>query len=61
MLGRPLTKEEVEYRVIRNALDTILTVCGGGCVAPLIDKLTGLMWSEGEAEEIKAVRPDDWT
>jgi hypothetical protein len=47
-----LTKEEIEYAVIANAVDTLSVLCAGDR-DKIIDLLTGYLWGEEEASGIK--------
>jgi hypothetical protein len=47
-----LTKEEIEYAVIANAVDTLSILCAGDR-DKIIDLLTGYLWDEEEASWIK--------
>ena len=44
---------QAEYAVIKNAVRTLSIVCAGN-EAKVIDLLTGYLWDEEEAGEIKA-------
>ena len=47
-----MTKKEIEYTVIRNAVSTLATLCAGSDIK-IIDLLTGYLWDEEEAGGIK--------
>jgi hypothetical protein len=45
-------KKEIEYCIIRSAIDLLCAVCAGNR-DQVIDRLTGYLWDEGEAVYIK--------
>lgn len=47
-----MSKEQQEYAVIKNAIQTISVLCAAE-EDTVIDKLTGYLWDENEAEQIK--------
>ncbi len=47
-----MTKDEIEYAVIKNAVATLAVLCAGN-EDKIIDLLTGYLWCEEEAGEIK--------
>jgi hypothetical protein len=46
-------KQEIEYAVISNAVDTLSVLCAGNR-DKIIDLLIGYLWDEEEAGDIKA-------
>jgi hypothetical protein len=48
-----MDKQEIEHAVISNAVDTLSVLCAGSR-DKIIDLLTGYLWDEEEAGDIKA-------
>ena len=51
-----MTKNETEYVIIKNAVSTLAVLCTGS-EHKIIDLLTGYLWDEQEAGNIKASQP----
>jgi hypothetical protein len=52
-----MTKKEIEYSVIKNTLRILCVMCAAN-VDKVIDILTGYLWDEEEAGEIKSASGD---
>lgn len=47
-----MTKEEIEYAVLKNTVNTLCVLCANNS-DNIIDILTGHLWDEEEADNIK--------
>jgi len=47
-----MTKEEIEYVIIKNTVSILAVMCTAN-TSKIIDKLTGYLWTEEEAQAIK--------
>ena len=47
-----MTKKDIEYAVIKNVLNVLAVMCAAN-VNKIVDLLTGYLWDEEEAGEIK--------
>ncbi len=47
-----MTKEEIEHTIIQNTVSILAVICAAN-TSKIIDKLTGYLWTEEEAQAIK--------
>jgi hypothetical protein len=47
-----MTKEEIEYATIKNTVSILAVMCSAN-TSKIIDRLTGYLWDEEEAQAIK--------
>jgi hypothetical protein len=53
-----MTKEEIEHIIIKNTVSILAIICAAN-TSKIIDKLTGYLWTEEEAQAIKRAEQED--